>query len=78
MLRWQKGRIRPTEFGRQHWYNAVWHSEGFGPPTAPSELSPKSNALPTLSHNYERWPVIASNGSYFALFDSIAFCHREP
>jgi Sulfotransferase domain len=39
MLRWQKG-VHPADgIWGSHWYNAVIASEGFGPPTAPSELT---------------------------------------
>jgi hypothetical protein len=39
MLRWAKGAHPDDGIWGAHWYNAVWNSEGFGRPTAPSELS---------------------------------------
>jgi hypothetical protein len=39
MLKWQKGAHPSDGIWGPHWYNAVMASEGFGPPTAPSELS---------------------------------------
>jgi hypothetical protein len=39
MLHWPKGAHPSDGIWGSHWYNAVMASEGFGPPTAPSELS---------------------------------------
>jgi hypothetical protein len=39
MLSWQKGAHPSDGIWAPHWYNAVMASEGFGPPTRPSELS---------------------------------------
>lgn len=39
MLRWPKGPHPADGIWAPHWYNAVWNSEGFGPPTAPSALT---------------------------------------
>lgn len=39
MLRWPKGPHPDDGLWGSHWYNAVWNSEGFGPPTVRSELS---------------------------------------
>jgi hypothetical protein len=39
MLGWAKGPHPADGIWAKHWYNAVWNSEGFGPPTAPSKLS---------------------------------------
>jgi hypothetical protein len=39
MLKWPKGAHPSDGIWASHWYNAVMASEGFGPPTQPSELS---------------------------------------
>ncbi len=39
MLRWPKGPHPADGIWASHWYNAVWNSEGFGPPTPPSVLT---------------------------------------
>jgi hypothetical protein len=39
MLHWPKGPHPDDGIWGRHWYNAVWNSEGFGPPTARSELT---------------------------------------
>ena len=39
MLGWAKGPHPADGIWAKHWYNAVWNSEGFGPPTASSKLS---------------------------------------
>jgi hypothetical protein len=39
MLSWNKGAHPSDGIWGVHWYNAVMASEGFGPPTQPSELS---------------------------------------
>jgi hypothetical protein len=39
MLKWPKGAHPDDGIWGAHWYNAVWNSEGFGQPTAPSLLS---------------------------------------
>ena len=38
MLGWKMGRHPDDGIWGRHWYNAVWQSDGFGPPTARSEL----------------------------------------
>ena len=38
MLRWPKGPHPADGIWASHWYNAVWSSEGFGPPTPASPL----------------------------------------
>jgi hypothetical protein len=39
MLHWPRGAHPSDGIWAPHWYNAVMASEGFGPPTQPSELS---------------------------------------
>lgn len=39
MLSWSKGPHPDDGIWGKHWYNAVWNSEGFGPPTPRSNLS---------------------------------------
>ncbi len=39
MLRWPKGHHPADGIWASHWYNAVWNSDSFGPPTAPSALT---------------------------------------
>ena len=39
MLRWAKGAHPADGIWARHWYNAVWNSEGFGPPTPYRPLS---------------------------------------
>ena len=39
MLCWPRGPHPADGIWAAHWYNAVWNSGGFGPPTAPSELT---------------------------------------
>jgi hypothetical protein len=39
MLHWPKGPHPADGLWASHWYNAVWNSDGFGPPTAPSVLT---------------------------------------
>lgn len=45
MLGWQKGTHPADGIWGSHWYNAVMASEGFGPPTAPSDLSAKEKSI---------------------------------
>ena len=45
MLRWAKGPHRDDGIWAPHWYNAVWNSEGFGPPTDRSALSATEQAI---------------------------------
>jgi hypothetical protein len=45
MLSWAKGKHPDDGIWAEHWYNAVWNSEGFGPPTERSGLSKTEQAI---------------------------------
>lgn len=54
MLGWSKGPHPDDGIWGKHWYNAVWNSECFGPPTARSELSEtEQNIADACRANYE-------------------------
>jgi hypothetical protein len=54
MLCWQKGAHPADGIWGSHWYNAVMASEGFGPPTMPSELSASEQSIADQCRtNYE-------------------------
>jgi hypothetical protein len=45
MLRWEKGPHPADGVWAPHWYEAVWNSTGFGPPTATRPLSPQGQRI---------------------------------
>jgi hypothetical protein len=45
MLSWPAGPHPADGPWGQHWYNAVWNSTGFGPPTAPRPLSAEAQRI---------------------------------
>ena len=55
MLGWSKGPHPDDGLWGKHWYNAVWNSERFGPPTARSELSEtEQNIADACRASYEK------------------------
>jgi hypothetical protein len=45
MLTWPSGRHADDGIWASHWYNAVDKSTGFGPPSAPTQLSPTAQKI---------------------------------
>lgn len=45
MLGWAQGPHPSDGIWATHWYNAVWNSSHFGPPTRPSELDARGQAI---------------------------------
>ncbi len=58
MLGWTKGAHADDGLWGSHWYNAVWNSEGFGPPTQPSVLAESEQRIAdTCRNDYEQLKV---------------------
>jgi hypothetical protein len=45
MLSWPQGPHPSDGIWATHWYNAVWNSSSFGPPTKPTELGARERAI---------------------------------